>query len=188
MAACTQSMSDWHGTLIGPNCYASRLGCSGCRFGTGYLNRLGGTEVPMTQALVLNSSLITGRGRVLTHKHEWCSNIWSIILSTVGSWQRCKRLEDLQRHITQGCVGGSDPFLAGCVSLLWGAHWPIIHSASHQTPAIHLRLQSLWSLTQTCCCSWSLDRLGSPQLNYNFYCWQKSQAQLYWGSVASLAL
>lgn len=157
-------MSDWCGNLIGPNCCSSRLGCSGWRFGTGYLNGLGGTGVPKTQALVWNSYLITGRRRVLTHKHEWCWDAWHIIPSTVESWQRCKRLEDLQRCITQGHVGGSDPFLAGCVSLLSGAHWPIIHNTNSQAPAIHLGLQSVWSLTPTCCCSWSLDKLGSLQL------------------------
>lgn len=118
----------------------------------------------MTQALVLNSCLITGRGRALTPKHEWCSNVWCIIPSTIGSGQICKRLEDLQRCITQGCVGGSDPFLAGCASLLLGSHRPVPHSTNRQAPAIHLGLQSCWSLTPTCCCSWSLDRLGSLQL------------------------
>lgn len=118
----------------------------------------------MTQALALNSCLITDRGRVLTHKHEWCSNVWNIIPSTVGNWQGSKRLEDLQRCIAQGRVGGSDPFLAGCVSLLSGACWPIIHSTNLHALAIHLEPQRLWSLTPICCCSCSLDGLGSPQL------------------------
>lgn len=99
-----------------------------------------------------------------THKCDWCLNAWCIIPSTVGSWQRCKRLEDLQRRINPGFVGGSDPFLAGCMSLLSGAHWPIIHNTNCQAPAIHLVLQKLRSLTPTCCCSWSLDRLGSLQV------------------------
>lgn len=163
--------------LIGPKSSSSRLSCSSCRFGTSCLNRLGGTGVPMTQGLVLNSWLISGRCRVHSHKCEWCSHVMCVILSTVGSWQRDERIEYLWKCITQGCVGSFDSFLAGCVSLR--SMWTLTNCPQYKplrpsnTPWGSESLEPDLNLLLIVMSG----QMGQSSINYRFHYWQKFQAQ-----------
>lgn len=128
--------------------------------------------------------LIIGRGRAFTQKHEWCSNVSCIIPFY------CRKLAEMQKIRRP-----TKMHISGICQRLWPISWWIFEPSlrgtlnnrpQHKPPGPSSSPQAPKSLEShpNLLLLMKSGQIGQPSTNY----WQKSQAQLYWDSLASLAL